>query len=81
MLNRGGRLRLLAGDYLDVTDPDALRRLLDLSGERDLRIFRAEHTAFHLKSWIFRFTDGMGATIVGSSNLSENALIWVLNGI
>ncbi|MCA8969332.1 MAG: DEAD/DEAH box helicase family protein [Planctomycetes bacterium] len=29
-LDRGGHLRLLTGDYLDVTDPDALTRLLDL---------------------------------------------------
>jgi diadenosine tetraphosphate (Ap4A) HIT family hydrolase len=28
-LDRGGRLRLLTGDYLGITDPDALTRLLD----------------------------------------------------
>ena len=31
LLARGGRLRILTGDYLDVTDPDALARLLDLA--------------------------------------------------
>ena len=25
LLNRGGRLRLLTGDYMDVTEPAALR--------------------------------------------------------
>jgi len=31
LLQRGGRLRFLTGDYLDVTQPDALRQLLDLA--------------------------------------------------
>jgi superfamily II DNA or RNA helicase/diadenosine tetraphosphate (Ap4A) HIT family hydrolase/HKD family nuclease len=31
-LQRGGRLRILTGDYLGVTDPRALRRLMDLVG-------------------------------------------------
>ena len=30
LLVRGGRLRIVTGDYLDVTDPDALARLVDL---------------------------------------------------
>ena len=32
LLDRGGRLRIVTGDYLDVTEPVALRRLLDLRG-------------------------------------------------
>ena len=74
MLERGGRLRLAVGDYLDVTEPEALRRLTDLSGDRALFAFRASRVSFHPKAWIFRFTDGAGALIVGSSNLSETAL-------
>ncbi len=35
-LRRGGRARIVTGDYLDITDPDALRALLDLAGEVDL---------------------------------------------
>ncbi|MEM6742962.1 MAG: DEAD/DEAH box helicase family protein, partial [Pseudomonadota bacterium] len=74
MLDRGGRLRLLTGDYLDVTEPDALRLLGDLTGDRELRLFEAGATAFHLKSWLFRFDDGTRAVVVGSSNLSRSAL-------
>jgi superfamily II DNA or RNA helicase/HKD family nuclease len=74
LLDRGGRLRLLTGDYLDATDPDALRMLRDLGGERDLRVFETRGRSFHPKSWIFRFTDGAGALLVGSSNLSRPAL-------
>src|SRR6516225_3096508 len=32
-LDRGGRARILAGDYLNVTEPVALRRLKDLTGD------------------------------------------------
>ena len=71
---RGGRLRLITGDYLDVTEPHALRRLLDLEGNVHQWVFEAGQTSFHPKSWIFHFAAGGGIAIVGSSNLSEAAL-------
>jgi superfamily II DNA or RNA helicase/diadenosine tetraphosphate (Ap4A) HIT family hydrolase len=74
LLDRGGRLRLVTGDYLDVTDPNALRRLLDLNGDVNQWIFEAAQTSFHPKSWIFHFPGDGGIAIVGSSNLSESAL-------
>ena len=74
LLKRGGQLRLVAGDYLDVTDPSALRRLLDLEGKIEQWIFEAKLLSFHPKSWIFHFLGGGGIAIVGSSNLSESAL-------
>jgi superfamily II DNA or RNA helicase/HKD family nuclease len=74
LLDRGGRLRLVTGDYLDVTDPVALRRLLDLVGDRDLRVFQASRQSFHAKSWLFGFDGSGGGIIVGSSNLSATAL-------
>ena len=74
LLDRGGRLRFLTGDYLDVTDPDALRRLMDLEGDAKLFVFEADTTGFHPKSWIFHCRDGAGVALVGSSNLSETAL-------
>jgi superfamily II DNA or RNA helicase/diadenosine tetraphosphate (Ap4A) HIT family hydrolase/HKD family nuclease len=74
LLDRGGRLRILTGDYLDVTDPDALRRMTDLEGDAALFVFEAGTTGFHPKSWIFHFRDGSGVALVGSSNLSQTAL-------
>ena len=49
---RNGRLRFLTGDYLGVTEPRALRRLLDLSeeyGERAaVRVFETDaQLGFH----------------------------------
>lgn len=76
---RGARLRLLTSDYLDVTDPQALRRLM-LLAERgaDTRIFEAGDRSFHLKAYICVQSDGeravWGAAFVGSSNISRTAL-------
>lgn len=73
-LARGGAARILVGDYLDVTDPVALRRLLDLEGNITLRIYQsAEERGFHLKSYVF-LRGAEGVAFVGSSNLSAPAL-------
>ncbi len=74
LLERGGRLRLLTGDYLGVTEPAALRMMQDLEYDRHLYVFQADHIPFHPKAWMFSFADGTGALIVGSSNLSRSAL-------
>ncbi len=76
---RGARLRVLTSDYLDVTDPDALRKLLLLGDEgADARVFEARERSFHLKAYIFvRVGDGEtleGEAYVGSSNISRVAL-------
>ena len=72
-LARGGQARILVGDYLDVTEPAALRRLNDLSGKLLVRVFEARDRGFHLKTYIFQ-TDCEGIAFVGSSNLSAPAL-------
>jgi superfamily II DNA or RNA helicase/diadenosine tetraphosphate (Ap4A) HIT family hydrolase len=72
-LARGGRARILVTDYLDVTEPTALRRLADLEGDLTLRVYEARSRGFHLKTYAF-LTDRDGVAFVGSSNLSEAAL-------
>ncbi|WP_239031797.1 phospholipase D-like domain-containing protein [Paroceanicella profunda] len=74
LLARGGRLRIVVGDYLDTTDPAALRRLRDLEGA-ELFIFETRGLSFHPKAWLFRASDDAGMAIVGSSNLSHSALV------
>lgn len=73
VLARGGRVRLLTGDYLGVTEPDALLRLLDLAEGAELRVFESAGLSFHPKSYILHGRGG-GTAFVGSSNLSETAL-------
>ncbi len=79
LLHRGGTLRLVTGDYLDITDPAALRRLLDLrvnypEARVELRVFVSDGTSFHPKAYILKSRSGEGAAFVGSSNLSGSAL-------
>jgi superfamily II DNA or RNA helicase/HKD family nuclease len=74
LLRRGGRLRFLTGDYLDVTEPAALVRLLDLQSDVHIRVFETRgETSFHPKAYIFR-EKRCGFAFVGSSNLSSLAL-------
>ncbi|MEQ1581442.1 MAG: DUF3427 domain-containing protein [Steroidobacteraceae bacterium] len=82
VLDRKGQLRVLTGDYLGATDPDALLRLLDLEGQVSCRVYEtsgqvragAFSGSFHPKAYVFRHRDGSSAAFIGSSNLSETAL-------
>ena len=80
VLGRGGHVRILTGDYLGVTEPEALLLLLDLrqsvenDGRLELRVFESGGTSFHPKAYIVTDHEGDGTAFVGSSNLSETAL-------
>jgi len=82
LLDRGGVLRILTGDYLGATDPDALLRLLDLEGRVETRVYETSTVgdlpafggSFHPKAYLFEHQDGSGAAFIGSSNLSHTAL-------
>lgn len=74
------RVRVLTSDYLDVTDPEALRLLLLLQEcGAEVRVFStSQQGSFHLKAYVFaRFENGQlvaGTAFVGSSNISRQAL-------
>ena len=74
LLNRGGKLRFLTGDYMDITDPDAIAPILDLVGDKQLRVYESQRTSFHPKAYLFYRPDGVRTAYIGSSNLSESAL-------
>lgn len=72
-------LRLLTGDYLDVSDPDAMQRLIDLralygAGQCQLEVFESRGRSFHPKAYVVSHAGGRGVAYVGSSNLSGSAL-------
>ncbi len=78
-LDRGARVRVLTTDYLAVTDPDALARLLDLAETRGeviaTRVFQDPATSFHPKAYLFSAADGSAAAaFVGSNNLSASGI-------
>jgi len=79
-LGRNATLRVLTSDYLEVTEPQALRRLM-LLAERgvDIRLYVTDgKSSFHIKSYLFLRRDGetlySAQAFVGSSNISRMAL-------
>jgi superfamily II DNA or RNA helicase/diadenosine tetraphosphate (Ap4A) HIT family hydrolase/HKD family nuclease/SOS-response transcriptional repressor LexA len=79
----GARVRLLVGDYLGITSPEALRQLLgwmDLAGGAfearlaEMENLRGSPDSFHPKAWRIADSSG-GIVVVGSSNLSRSALV------
>lgn len=58
-LDKGVEMRILTGDYLNVTEPMALRHLLLLQESgADIRIFETHgKQSFHMKAYIFNFSD------------------------
>lgn len=71
---RGGKVRILTGDYFGVTEPDALLHLRDLGDGIELRVFESAGGSFHPKSYILHGALGQGTAFIGSSNLSRTAL-------
>lgn len=86
-VQRGKTLRILAGDYLGLTEPRALRQLLqltqDLSAQEhacELKVFETQNLSFHPKAYLFVTQNpgtqdiAQGFAYIGSSNLSRMAL-------
>ena len=79
LLRKPARVRVLTSDYLDITDPDALRLLMILQEQgAEVRVFESMDSSFHLKAYLFtRYEDDgqlRGTAFVGSSNISRMAL-------
>ena len=82
---QGATLRLITGDYLEITQADALRRLHDWqqgggpTTSVEVRVVETAALAsrsrsFHPKAWIVRGEGGDDVAFVGSSNVSRAAL-------
>ncbi len=81
----GSRIRIITGDYQGVTEPNALRHLLELPAVasptesrstlhvRAYRVKPDRRDSFHPKAWIVHGPD-KGFAWIGSSNMSETAL-------
>jgi len=73
-LDRGAEVKMLAGDYLYITQPEGLRKLLSIDNRLEARLWRSMGTSFHPKAYLFDYENGEGLLIVGSSNFSFSAL-------
>ncbi|WP_163150679.1 DEAD/DEAH box helicase family protein [Anoxybacillus sp. MB8] len=70
---RGADIKICAGDYLYVTQPDALRELIAIHPNIEIRLWKSEGISFHPKAYLFEHEND-GYFIIGSSNLSRSAL-------
>lgn len=72
------RLRILTSDYLDITDPEALRKLILLQEQgAQVRVYQSQGSSFHMKAYLFaghRGAQSWGRAFIGSSNISAQAL-------
>lgn len=67
-------IRILTGNYLNITQPSALYLLKEILGEQvDLRFYSDDTRSFHPKAYLFEYEDG-GDIFIGSSNISKSAL-------
>lgn len=65
--------KILTTDYLNFTEPKALEKLQSFKNI-EVKMFTTESEGFHTKGYIFKKGDNYSA-IVGSSNLTEAALV------
>lgn len=73
-LKRGAKIRILTGNYLDITQPSALYLIKHKLGEQvDLRFYNEKNRSFHPKSYMFHYKD-YSTIYIGSSNISKSAL-------
>jgi superfamily II DNA or RNA helicase/HKD family nuclease/SOS-response transcriptional repressor LexA len=72
------RVRILTSDYLDITDPDALRKLILLQEQgAQVGVYQSRGSSFHMKAYLFagqKASTFWGRAFIGSSNISRQAL-------
>lgn len=73
-IDRGVKIRILTGNYLNITQPQALYLLRgELEDKVDLHFYNVPNTSFHPKAYIFHNKND-SEIYIGSSNLSKGAL-------
>jgi HKD family nuclease len=73
---RGAEIKLLTGDYLFITQPEALKMISEMEDVLEARLWRSGGVSFHPKAYLFERSGSGGAMMVGSSNLSRSALTY-----
>lgn len=73
-LEREAEVKVLAGDYLFVTQPEGLKALKNIDERLEARLWRSAGASFHPKAYLFDYDHGEGLLIVGSSNFSFSAM-------
>lgn len=66
-------IKVCTGDYLYITQPDALEKLYKIHPDIEIRLWRSAGKSFHPKAYLVE-RESDGVMIVGSSNMSRSAL-------
>lgn len=69
------QLRIITTTYLGSTERQTLDRLVNDYGAQVMVQYDALRTRLHAKAWMFRRSSGFDTAYIGSSNLSNAALI------
>ncbi|MDF2648144.1 MAG: hypothetical protein K0Q73_3949 [Paenibacillus sp.] len=67
------KIKILTSTYLKITEPKALRRLLELPNV-ETKVFESGNVSFHTKAYLFERYSNLNTVIIGSSNLTYSAL-------
>lgn len=70
---KGVEGRIITSTYLNITEPKALYKLLQFKNLK-IRIYKGNGESFHTKAYIFERLNNLGSVIIGSSNISHEAL-------
>jgi superfamily II DNA or RNA helicase len=75
-LGRGpqNQVRVMTTTYLGASEPEAIEKLLELGAHVKVS-YESRRTRLHAKAWLFHRDSGFSTALVGSSNLSSQALI------
>ena len=58
-------IRILTGNYLNITQPSALYRLKEIFGDvADIRFFNESRRSFHAKAYFFYYDEGDRKSVV-----------------
>ncbi|MBU9723817.1 MULTISPECIES: DEAD/DEAH box helicase family protein [Bacillaceae] len=72
-VERDAEIKVCTGDYLFVTQPEALQNLTNISEKIEVRLYKSNGKSFHPKAYLFQYGDDDGSLIIGSSNMSRSA--------
>ncbi|MFD2212377.1 DEAD/DEAH box helicase family protein [Metabacillus endolithicus] len=70
---RGVDIKICTGDYLYITQPEALKSLVEINPKIEVRLWNSNGISFHPKAYLFHLNEE-GHLVIGSSNLSRSAL-------
>lgn len=73
--NRGVPVRVITSTYCGATEAAAIDRLVNVYGAEVKISYESKTTKLHAKAWLLRRKSGFDTAYIGSSNLSNSALI------